>query len=63
MLRWIVLERLQLLAQLKTSPRLEKTRRPAVMDKIQRFKFGGDGDPVKASFTVTLPVKIGDTKT
>ena len=26
------------------------TRRPAVVDKIQRFKFGGDGDPVEASF-------------
>ena len=33
------------------------------MDKIQRFKFGGDGDLVEASFTVTLPVQIGDTKT
>ena len=24
-----------------------ETRRPAVVHKIQRFKFGGDGDPVK----------------
>ena len=41
----------------------EETRRPAVVDKIQRFKFGGDGDPVEASFAVTLPVQIGDAKT
>ena len=40
-----------------------ETRRPAVMDKIQRFKFGGDGAPVEASFAVTLPVQIGDAKT
>ena len=33
------------------------------MDKIQRFKCGGDGDPVEASFAVTLPVQIGDAKT
>ena len=39
-----------------------ETRRPAVVDKIQRFKFGGDGDPVDASFAVTLPVQIGDAK-
>ena len=40
------------------------TRRPAVVDKTQRFKFGGDGDPVEASFAVTLPVvQIGDAKT
>ena len=37
-------------------------RRPAVVNKIQRFKFGGDGDPVEASFAVTLPVQMGDTK-
>ena len=35
-----------------------QTRRLAVVDKIQRFKFGGDG-PVEASFAV----HIGDTKT
>ena len=35
----------------------------AVVDKIQRFKFGGDGDAVEASFAVTLPVQIGDAKT
>ena len=35
----------------------------AVADKIQRFKFGGDGDPVETSFAVTLPVQIGDAKT
>ena len=29
-----------------------ETRRPAVVDKIQRFKFGGDGVPVEASFAV-----------
>ena len=40
-----------------------ETRRPAVVDKIQRFKFGGDGDPVEASFAVTSPVHIGDAKT
>ena len=40
-----------------------ETRRPAVVDKIQRFKFGGDGDLVEASFAVTLPVQIGDAKT
>ena len=40
-----------------------ETRRPAVLDKIQRFKFSGDGDPVEASFAVTLPVQIGDAKT
>ena len=33
------------------------------MDKVQRFKFGGDGDPVEASFAVTLPIQIGDAKT
>ena len=31
-----------------------ETRRLAVLDKIQRFKFGGDGDPV------ALRVQIGD---
>ena len=40
-----------------------ETRRPAIVDKIQRFKFGGGGDPVEASFAVTLPVQIGDAKT
>ena len=40
-----------------------ETRRPAVVDKIQRFKFGRHGDLVAASFAVTLPVQIGDTKT
>ena len=40
-----------------------ETRRPAVVDNNQRFKFGGDGDPVEASFAVTLPVQIGDSKT
>ena len=34
-----------------------ETRRPAVVDKIQRFMFGGDGDLVEASFAVTLPVQ------
>ena len=29
------------------------------MDKNQRFKFGGDGDPVEAPFAVTLPVQFG----
>ena len=33
------------------------TRRPAVVDKIQRFKFGGDGDPLEASFAVSPPVQ------
>ena len=37
-------------------------RRPAIVDKIQGFKFG-DGDPVEATFAVTLPVQIGDAKT
>ena len=40
-----------------------ETRRPAVVDKIQRFNFGSDGDPVEASFAVTLPVQIGNAKT
>ena len=40
-----------------------ETRRLAVVDKIQRFKYGGDGDLVEASFAVTLPVQMGDTKT
>ena len=40
-----------------------ETRRPAVADKIQRFKFGSDGDPVEASFAVTLPGQNGNTKT
>ena len=35
-----------------------ETRRPVGVDKIQRFKFGGDGDPVEASLAVTLPVQI-----
>ena len=35
-----------------------ETRRPAVVDKIQRFKCGGDGDLVAASFAVTLPVQL-----
>ena len=39
------------------------TRRPAVVNKNQRFKFGGDGDPVEASFAATLPYQIGDAKT
>ena len=46
----------------RPSPRLEK-RRPAVAHKVQRFKNGGDGDPVEASFVVTLSVQIGDAKT
>ena len=40
-----------------------ETRRPAVVDKILRFKFGSDGDPLEASFAVTLPVQMGVTKT
>ena len=39
-----------------------ETRRPAVVDKVRRFKFGGDGDAVEVSFAVTLPVQI-DAKT
>ena len=54
-LRWIVLERWQLrTAQAITA---SGEARPAVVEKIQRFKFGGDGDPVEASFAVTLPVQ------
>ena len=34
---------------------------PAVVANIQRFNFGGDGDPVEASFAVL--VHIGDAKT
>ena len=40
-----------------------ETRRPAVVDKTWRFKFGGDGNMVEASIAVTLPVQIGDSKT
>ena len=40
-----------------------ETRRPAVVDKIQRFNLGSDGDPVEASFAVTLPVQLGDATT
>ena len=40
-----------------------ETRRPAVVDKIRRFKFGGDVDLVEASFAVTLPGQVGDAKT
>ena len=40
-----------------------ETRRPAVVDKVQRFTFGRDCDPVEASSAVTLPVQIGDAKT
>ena len=47
-------------AQAVTAP--GETRRPAVVDKVQRFKFGSDDDPVEASFAVTLPVQIGDAK-
>ena len=57
-LRWIVLEKSQAITTASG-----ETCRPAVVDKIQRFKFGGDGDPVEASFAVTLPVQIGDAKT
>ena len=32
-----------------------ETRGPAVVDKIQRFKCGRDGDPAEPSFAVTLP--------
>ena len=45
-----------------TKKKKKETRRPAVLDKIQRFKFGGDSDPAEASFAVTLPVQIGDAK-
>ena len=62
-LRWIVLEKLQLLVQLRPSPRLEKHVALQLWTNIYRFKFGGDGDPVEASFAVTLPVLIGDAKT
>ena len=48
-LRWIVLGKLQLLGQLRPSPRLEK--------------HVALGDPVEASFAVTLLVQIGDAKT
>ena len=61
--RWIVLERLQLLEQLRPSPRLEKHVALQLWTKFNVFKFGGDGDPVEASFAVTLPVQIGDAKT
>ena len=54
MLRWIALEKLQLLGQLRPSPRLEEHVALQLWDKNQRFKFGGDGDPVEASFAVTL---------
>ena len=40
-----------------------ETRPFGVVDKTQRFKFGGDGDPVEASSAVTLPVQTGDDKT
>ena len=40
-----------------------ETHRLAAVDKTQRFRYGGDGDPVEASFAVTLPVQIGESKT
>ena len=40
-----------------------ETRCPAIVDNKQRFKFGGDGDQEEASFAVTLPDQISDTKT
>ena len=46
------MEKWQMVVQLKSPPRLQKTS-----------KFGGDGDPVEASFPVTLPILIGDTTT
>ena len=62
-LRWKVLEKWQLLGTAQAITACGETRRPAFVDKIQRFKFGGDGDPVEASLAVTLPVQIGDAKT
>ena len=63
MLRLIVSKRWQLPAQLRPSPRQEKHVALQFVDKIRRFKFGGDGDLVEASFAATLPVQIGDIKT
>ena len=63
MLRWIVLDKWQLLGQLRPSPRLEKHVALQLWTKNRRFKFGGDSDLVEASFAVTLPVQIGDAKT
>ena len=40
-----------------------ETRRPAVVDKIQRFKFGGDGDPWKHRLLRLCLFKIGGAKT
>ena len=62
-LHWIVSERVAAARTAQATTASGETRRPAVVDKIQRFKFGGDGDPVEASFAVTLPVQIGDDKT
>ena len=60
-LHWIVSVAAARTAQAITAS--GETRRPAVVDKVQRFKFGGDGDPLEASFAMTLPVQIGDAKT
>ena len=53
-------------AAARTAPSITasgETRRPAVVDKIQRFQFGSDGDPVEASFDETLLVQIGGAET
>ena len=62
-LHWICIGEVAAARTAQATTASGETRRPAVVDKVQRFKFGGDGDPVEASFAVTLPVQIGDDKT
>ena len=40
-----------------------ESREPLVIDKRQKFKFGGDSEPIEAPFAVSLPVTIGKTRT
>ena len=49
-------------AQLGPSPRLEKNT-SCSCGQDTAFRAGCDGDRVEASFVVTWPVQIGDTKT
>ena len=54
---------LDCIGEVAVSPRLEIHVALQLWTKTQRFKFGGDGDLVEASFAVTLPVQMSDTKT
>ena len=47
----------------QTITALRETHHPTIVDKLKRFRFGGDCAPIERSFPLVLPNQIGEAKT